>query len=180
MPAAERRAGRVRGRRNAQQLARGWLWLLVSASLVTLAGFAFIFAGHWTWARELLCAVLAATAACFLLTLADPERFWWALRVVAGLVAVGYLAAILRLTFFPLAGGLGTPLPLLFLATAGFMVCGVPALSFVLWGHTRGRMARDDSGEAGAFERHTARLMPALAYGTWFAIGVYLVHLLVQ
>ncbi|HEU5399348.1 MAG TPA: hypothetical protein VFV77_08690 [Gammaproteobacteria bacterium] len=180
MPVAERRRIPLRTGRNAQQLGRGWLWLLASASLVTVAGFAVLFTGHWTWARELLCAVLTSAAACFLLTLADPERFWWALRIVAGLVAAGYLAAILRLTFFPLAGELGAPLPLLFLATAGFMVCGVPALSFVLWGHTRGRMARDDAGEAGAFERHTARLMPAIAYGTWFAIGVYLLHLLVQ
>jgi len=166
--------------RNAQRLSRGLLWLLCSASLVSALGLGALFMGHWTWAREILCGLLTLSAACFALTLADPDRHWWALRIVAGLVAGGYLAAVLRLTFFPTAGGLGMPAPLLFLATAGFMVCGVPALSFLLWGHTRGRMARDDVGEAGRLERYTARIIPALAWGTWLAVGVYLLHLLVQ
>jgi len=180
VPAAERRPAAPRAGRNAQRLGRGPLWLLSTASLVTALGFGTLFMGHWTWAREVLCAAMALTTGCFLLTLLDAERYWWALRVVAGLVAGGYVVAILRLTFFPTAGGLGTPAPLLFLATAGFMVCGVPALSFMFWGHTRGRLARDDAGEAGAFERRTAGLMPALAWGTWIAVGVYLLHLLVQ
>ena len=179
MRAAERQPA-ARSGRNAQQLSRGILWLLSSASLVTTLGLGALFMGHWTWAREILCAMLTLVTGCFALTLADPERHWWALRTVAGLVACGYVAAILRLTFFPTAGGLGAPAPLLFLATAGFMVCGVPALSFMLWGHTRGRLARGDAGEAGVFERRTAGLMGALAWGTWLAVGVYLLHLLVQ
>lgn len=180
MRALERRHPPLRAGRNAQQLNRGLLWLLSAATLAAAFGLGAMFMGHWTWARETLCALLVLTAACLVLTLVDAERYWWALRIVAGLVAGGYITAILRLTFFPSAGGLGTPVPLLFLATAGFMVCGVPALSFMFWGHTRGRVARDDVGEAGAFERRTARLMQALAWGTWFAVGVYLLHLLVQ
>ena len=180
MRPVERQATPARTGRNAQQLDRGWLWLLSAASLVTTLGLAALFMGHWSWARESLCAVLMLTSGCLLLTLLDAERYWWALRIVAGLVAGGYVAAILRLTFFPTAGGLGPPAPLLFLASAGFMVCGVPALCFMLWGHTRGRLARSDAGEAGAFERRTAGLMPALAWGTWLAIGIYLLHLLVQ
>ena len=179
MRAAERQPA-ARPGRNAQQLGRGLLWFLSAASLVTALGLGVLFMGHWTWPREILCAVLALVTGCFALTLADPERHWWALRIVAGVVVGGYIAAILRLTFFPTAGGLGMPAPLLFLATAGFMVCGVPALSFLLWGHTRGRLARDDAGEAGAFERRTAGLIQALAWGTWLAVGVYLLHLLVQ
>lgn len=179
MRAAERRVA-PGGGRNAQYLGRPLLGLLGSASLVAAVSFAVLFAGQWTWARALLCAMFSLVFFCFTLALADEERYWWALRIVAGFVAAAYLAAILRLTFFPLAGELGHPVPLLFLATAGFMVCGVPALSFMLWGHTRGRAARADVGEAGVFERYTARLLPALAYGTWFAVGVYLLHLLVR
>lgn len=180
MRVAERQPAPARAGRNAQRLGRGLLWFLSAASLATVLGLAALFMGHWTWPREILCAVLALVSACFVLTLVDAERHWWALRIVAAVVVGGYVAAILRLTFFPTAGALGMPVPLLFLATAGFLVCGVPALSFVLWGHTRGRLARDDAGEAGTFERRTAGLIPALAWGTWLAVGVYLLHLLVQ
>lgn len=165
-------------RRNAQQLPRPLLWFLTPAAAAACAGFGWAFADHWTWMRLLLCGAFGVAAFFLALCLANQQRFWWASRVLAGLVAFSYLAAVIRFSWFPAPGSAGPHLPLLFLATAGFMVCGIPALSFMLWGHTRGKPARGDVS-SGALDQWTARLMPLLAYATWFAVGVYLLSLLV-
>lgn len=165
-------------RRNAQQLSRSLLWLLAPAATVACLGLSVAYHSQWTWARVLLCSALGFSAACLALSLVSQQRFWWAPRALAGLVAFCYLAAVARLSWLPAPGTPGPHFPLLFLATVGFMVCGVPALSFMLWGHTRGKLARGDALHVTRMDRWTAHLIPALAYGTWIAVGVYLLSLL--
>lgn len=165
--------------RNAQQIDRRLLWLLAPASAVACVGLSLISAGHWNWPRGLLCGASGIAALCFALSLWSQQRFWWASRVLAGMVCLGFLAAVARLSWFPTPGAPGPHLPLLFLAVVGFMVCGVPALSFMLWGHTRGKSARADAVHVTAMDRWTTGLIPLLGYAAWFAAGVYLVSLLV-
>lgn len=177
MRAAERIPSRAAGR-NAQRIPRALLWLLTPALTVAALGMGLLSVDHWNWARGLLCILFAVSALCLALALSSQERHWWAPRLLAGLVTLSYLAAVARFSWFPAPGAPGPHLPLLFLATVGFMVCGVPALSFMLWGHTRGKLARGDAQRITLMDRWTARLMPILAYGTWFAVGVYLLSLL--
>ena len=165
--------------RNAQRLPRPLLWLLTPAMAVAAVGLTLLFMDRWNWPRALLCCVFALATLCLVLAWLSQERYWWAPRVLAGLVTLSYFAAVVRFSWFPAPGAPGPHLPLLFLATVGFMVCGVPSLSFMLWGHTRGKLARGDVRRITLMDRWTARLMPVLAYGTWFAVGVYLLSLLV-
>ena len=164
---------------NAQQLDRRLLWLLTPASVVACVGFGLYSSGHWNWPRILLCGASGLVALCFALSLWSQQRFWWASRILAGMVSLGFLAAVARLSWFPMPGVPGPHLPLLFLAVVGFMVCGVPALSFMLWGHTRGKSARADAVHVTAMDRWTAGLIPLLGYAAWLAAGVYLLNLLV-
>jgi hypothetical protein len=166
-------------RRNAQLIGRGLLWLLTPAVLLAAAGLALQYWDHWNSSRILLCAALALTALLLALCLWSQQRFWWAPRALGGMVALAYLGAVIRLSLLPGPGVPGPHLPLLFLASVGFMVCGVPALSFMLWGHTRGRLARGDAGVGTLMDRWTARLIPLLGHATWLAVGVYLLSLLV-
>jgi hypothetical protein len=165
--------------RNAQLIPRALLWMLTPAAAVAAVGFSLLFMEQWNWPRAALCVVFAVATLCLVLAWSSQERYWWAPRVLAGLVTLGYLGAVVRFSWFPAPGAPGPHLPLLFLATVGFMVCGVPSLSFMLWGHTRGKLARGDVQRITLMDRWTARLIPVLAYGTWFAVGVYLLSLLV-
>jgi len=166
--------------RNAQHIPRALLWMLTPATMAAAVGFALLFMDQWNWPRALLCILFAVATVCLVLAWSSQERHWWAPRVLAGLVTLSYLAAVVRFSWFPAPGAPGPHLPLLFLAVVGFMVCGVPSLSFMLWGHTRGKLARSDVQRVTLMDRWTARLMPVLAYGTWFAVGVYLLSLLVS
>lgn len=176
MQAAEQDALRVAGR-NAQRLS-GWaLWLLTPLCLVATVGLVYTYASHWTWPRELLCVTLGFASLCLGLSLWSQERFWWAPRVLAGFVTLACVAAFYRLLLFPLAGG-APRVPALFLATVAFMVWGLPCLCFLLWGHTGGKLARRDVLHVTTMDRFTAQLLPALAWATGLALGVYLLRLL--
>jgi hypothetical protein len=171
----ERRTASLTGR-NAQHLARWALWLLLPACLSALALSWFAFAPHWTWSRETLCAVLGFSALCLGFSLWSQERFWWAPRSLAALVTLGCVAAVFRVMLFPMAGD--TPrAPAVFLASVAFMVWGLPCLCFTLWGHTGGKLARGDVVHATFMDRWTAHLLPAFAWGTGIALGVYLLRL---
>lgn len=176
MRAVEQDTLRVPGR-NAQRLSRWALWLLTPLCLAVTAGLIYAYASHWTWPRELLCGTLALADGCLMLSLWSQERFWWAPRVLAGLVTLACVAAFYRLLLFPLAGA-APRVPALFLATVAFMIWGLPCLCFLLWGHTGGKLARRDVLHATPMDRFTAQLMPALAWATGLALGVYLLRLL--
>ena len=164
--------------RNAQHIPRRLLWLLTPACAAAAIGLAVLYTDHWNWPRMLVCGAFVFATACLALCVAGQQRFWWAPRALAGLVTLSYLAAVARFSWLPTPGAPGPHLPLLFLAVVGFMVCGVPALCFMLWGHTRGKLARGDARHVTLMDRWTARLIPVLAYATWFAVGVYLLSLL--
>jgi hypothetical protein len=164
--------------RNAQQIPRRLLWLLTPACAVAAVGLMLLY-DHWNWPRALVCGAFAFATFCLAFCMADQERFWWAPRALAGLVTLCYLAAVARFSWLPGPGSPGPHLPLLFLAVVGFMLCGVPALCFMLWGHTRGKLARADARRVTLMDHWTARLIPVLAWATWFAVGVYLLSLLV-
>lgn len=178
MRALEHRAAPVTGR-NAQRLGRWVLWLLLPACLTALALSWLAFAPHWTWAREALCAVLGFSALCLGLSLWSQERFWWAPRALAALVTLGCVAAVLRVMLFPMAGD-APRASAVFLASVAFMVWGLPCLCFTLWGHTGGKLARRDTSHVTLMDRATAHLLPALAWGTGLALGVYLLRLLLS
>lgn len=165
--------------RNAQQIDRRLLWLFTAVSVAACLALGLLFAGRWNWPRGLLCGAVALAALCFTLSLWSQQRFWWASRVLGGMVCLGFLTAVARLSWFPTPGSPGPHLPLLFLAVVGFMVCGVPALSFTLWGHTRGKAARADAVRITSMDRWTSGLIPLLGYAAWFATGIYLLSLLV-
>ncbi|MGE5625934.1 MAG: hypothetical protein ACM3ZT_10345 [Bacillota bacterium] len=176
MRAAERQATPIGGR-NAQHLSRWLLWFLTPASLTAL-GLSWVeFAPRWTWSREIVCAVLALTSLLLGFSLISQRRFWWAPRALALMVTVGCVAAVYRVLLFPMAGN-APRAPALFLASVGFMVWGLPCLCFALWGHTRGKLARDDAQHVTRMDRWTAHLLPALAWATGIALGVYLLRLL--
>lgn len=175
MRVLERHTTRLMGR-NAQHLARWALWLLTIVCLGALALSWFTFAPYWTWARGTLYAVLGLAVLCLGFSLWSQERFWWAPRVLAALVTLGSVAAVFRVMLFPMAGD--TPrAPAVFLASVAFMVWGLPCLCFTLWGHTGGKLARGDVVRATFMDRWTAHLLPAFAWGTGIALGVYLLRL---
>ena len=165
-------------RRNAQLIDQRLLWLLTPAAAAACTGFCLFFLHHWNWPRAMVCGGFGVATVCFGFALWDQRRYWWATRALAGMVSLTFFGAVARLSWFPTPGAPGPHLPLLFLATVGFMVCGVPALSFMLWGHTRGKSARADAQHVTGMDRWTTRLIPLLGYATWFAVGVYLVSLL--
>ena len=166
-------------RRNAQHIPRRLLWLLTPFCVGVALDLAVVYTGPWNWPRAVACGGFAFSAVCFALSMLSQERFWWAPRALAGLVSLSYLAAVARFSWLPGPGAPGPHLPLLFLAVVGFMLCGVPALCFMLWGHTRGKLARGDAQHITLMDRCTARLIPILAWATWFAVGVYLLSLLI-
>jgi len=152
------------------------LWLLTPASFTALGLSWLAFSPYWTWAREALCVVLALGGVLFALSLLSQERFWWAPRLLAALVTLGCVAAVYRVLLFPMAGG-APRAPALFLASVAFMVWGLPCLCFALWGHTRGKLARPDAAHVTRMDHWTAHLLPALAWATGIALGVYLIRL---
>lgn len=162
-------------RRNAQHLHRGLACLFLTVSLSLAIGLAL--QAHGSWLRESACGVAGFVAACLLLTLWDQERFWWAPRLLTGLMALLSVAAVYRVLLFPMAGDV-PHLPALFFATVAFMVCGLPCLCFTLWGHTGGKLARDDVSHVTRMDRGTAGLLLALRWGTGIALGIYLLRLL--
>ncbi|HLW74266.1 MAG TPA: hypothetical protein VKT74_04290 [Gammaproteobacteria bacterium] len=177
MRVLDRPAASVTGR-NAQHLGRWTLWLLTPASVTALTLSWLAFAPHWTWQREILCAVLGFMAFCLALSVWSQERFWWAPRALAAVVTLGCVAAVLRVVLFPMAGG-APRAPAVFLASVAFMVWGLPCLCFALWGHTRGKLVRADAVHVTRMDRWTAHLLPALAWGTGIALGIYLLRLIV-
>jgi hypothetical protein len=164
--------------RNAQRIDRRLLWLLTPAAL---AGGVILFlasASGWTWLREAEFALLSLASGCLLLTLASQERFWWAPRLLAGLICLSLMAAVYRSALFPFAGIRDPHLPALFLAAVGFMLWGLPCLCFALWGHTGGKLARADAAEVTRMDRWSALLLEAVRFGVYIALGFYLAQLL--
>ena len=166
--------------RNAQTIKPWVLWLLTPAMLLTtLLVFASV-GGEWTLSDALLCAAFALVTLCLILALIDQQRFWWALRILAGLVCFGYVAYVLYAAMAPPASGDDPHFPRLFLATMGFLVWGLPSLCFMLWGHVGGKLARGDVSRVTPMDIWTARLLKLLIYGTFIGLCGYGVLILLS
>ena len=159
--------------RNAHTI-KGWvLWLLTSAMLLTTLMLFASVDGEWTLARALICATLTLVTLCLVLALISQRRFWWALRVIAGVVCFGYVAYVFDAAFSPPVSGDNPLLPRLFLATLGFLFWGLPSLCFMLWGHVGGKLARGDVKNVTPMDLWTAELLKLLVYATFIALCVY-------
>ena len=76
-----------------------------------------------------------AVTVCLSLCLADTARFWWAMRLVTGLVFITFAYALVSQWLFadPVVEARQR-----LMAIAAFCVAGVPALVYSLWGNPYG------------------------------------------
>ena len=174
-----RAAGEGGPSRNAQQLRSWLLWLLTPAALLSTLMLYEDFADHWTLPRLLLCVGMALAAPCLGLSLVSQRRFWWALRVVSGLVALACFTLVWLIALHPpVLAQDPRLLPMQFIATLAFLLLGLPAICFTLWGHTGGKLARGDALRVTAMDRWTARLLLLLRYAMLLSLAFYVAHTL--
>jgi len=160
---------------NAQRISRPALWILTPLSIAASVVVYFYFEPRWTVLHSVSLAALAIVSACLVLSLVDQRRFWWAPRVIAALIGLGFLAAFLLTAFIPFPVK-SERFPPLFMATLAFLVWGLPALCFVLWGHTAAKLGRRDATRITFMDIWTSRVLVVLYYTGMIAICFYLVH----
>lgn len=163
-------------RRNAQEIGALPLWLALLANLVLLASMLLSFRAAWSPMHTSICSVLAGIAVCLALSLVSQRRFWWAPRLIAGGIACMSLAVVYLTAWYPPDLGRDPRLPAVFMVTVCFLTLGVPALCFMLWGHTRGKLARLDAGRITSMDIWTARLLVLLRYALLIALAFYLLR----
>jgi len=113
-------------------------------ALFTSPMYFFFGESGWTAASivfEFVCAVISMA---LVLTLIDHRRFWWALRVVTGIVFIlctGYLIDEFFVKNEPIKlGDPGAASPLN--ALRAFLIFGLPCLLYTLWGSTWGKLGQ--------------------------------------
>jgi hypothetical protein len=164
--------GRVR---NAQRISRPALWILTPAA-ITASGFVYLHSyPRWAVLHSVLLTALIAVSACLVLSCLDQRRFWWAPRVIAGLISLGLLSAFLLAGFMPFPVK-SDRFPPLFMATLAFLLWGLPALCFVLWGHTSAKLGRRDATRVTFMDIWTSRVLVVLYYTGVFTVCLYLLH----
>lgn len=161
--------------RNAQRISRPALWISTPLSIAASAILYSYFTPRWTVLHSTLLAGLVTVSACLVLSLVDQRRFWWAPRIIAGLISLGFLAAFLLTAFVPLPVK-SERFPPLFLATLALLLWGLPALCFVLWGHTAAKLGRRDATRITFMDVWTSRLLVVLYYTGMIATCLYLMH----
>lgn len=179
MRAAEHETSAALPARNAQELDTPALLLSLGAAFSLFVGLCQPSAGSdWSMPRIAVCALLALICLCLLLALASQRRYWWAMRIIAGLLGFGCFAGVYLTAWFPPSLARDPRLPAVFMVTVCFLVMGVPALCFMLWGHTGGKLARLDVQRVTTMDLWTARLLVLLRYALFIAVAFYLVRLL--
>ena len=179
MRAAEReaQAHRVQAR-NAQEIDGPALWVAMIAVSMLLCVVCLASAGAWSPPRIVTCSVLTVLCGCLLLCIISQRRFWWAPRIIAGMIAFGCLAVVYLTAWYAPAIVHDPRLPAVFMVTVCFLVAGVPALCFMLWGHTHGKLARLDAGRITRMDIWTGRLLVLLRYALFIAVAFYVLRLL--
>lgn len=178
MRAAEREHGEASlPLRNAQEIDGPTLWVAMIAASMLLAVLCLASAGEWSLPRIVTCSVLVTLCGCLLLSIISQRRFWWAPRIIAGMLGFGCFAGVYLTAWFPPSLARDPRLPAVFMVTVCFLVMGVPALCFMLWGHTGGKLARLDVQCVTAMDLWTARLLVLLRYALFIAVAFYLVRL---
>lgn len=160
---------------NAQRISRPVLWVVTPASLLSCIVLYLDFSTAWNLPRLIFMGVMALLCACLLLSLVDQRRFWWAPRIIAALIGLGFLTGVYLAARLPFSGH-GERLPPLLMSTLGFLVWGVPALCFVLWGHTGGKAARQDGSRITFMDIWTTRLQVLIYYAVAAALSFYVIH----
>lgn len=161
--------------RNAQRISRPILWLVTPASLLSCIILYLDFSPAWNLARLIFLGVMALVCACLIFSLVDQRRFWWAPRIIATLIGVGFLLSVYLAARLPFPGH-GERVPPLLMSTLGFLVLGVPAFCFLLWGHTGGKAARRDAAHVTLMDRWTSRLVVLIYYAVAMALCFYVIH----
>ncbi len=119
---------------------RWYFWVLAPIMLVTALGLPLITEPP-TWEGTVMLYVFCGALVFATLGLASPGRFQWALRAVAGVILLGYLAYATSEARAWRNGkpfGLGAPRsgPSLRNALSGLVVFGIPSLYFLLRGRS--------------------------------------------
>lgn len=165
----------VGARHNAQRISRPALWIFTPSSIAASFATYFYFEPRWTVLHFTALAALVIVSACLVLSLVDQRRFWWAPRIIAALISLGFLAAFLLTAFIPLPVN-SERFPPLFLATLALLLWGLPALCFVLWGHTAAKLGRRDATRVTFMDIWTSRVLVVLYYTGMIATCLYLIH----
>ncbi|HEX7022160.1 MAG TPA: hypothetical protein VF171_04830, partial [Trueperaceae bacterium] len=90
--------------RNAEFIGRGLLWVLATLSVAGMVIVLFDSGSGWNGLRWAMLGVLALISLCLVLSLISQDRFWWAPRLIAGLISLACLGFVFRAWIFPSAG----------------------------------------------------------------------------
>ena len=164
--------------RNAQEIDGPALWVAMIAACMLLGVVCLASAGEWSPPRVFTCSVLVTLCTCLLLSAISQRRFWWAPRIIAGMIAFGCLSAVYVAAWYAPTLAHDPRLPAVVMASVCFLVAGVPALCFMLWGHTRGKLARLDTDRITRMDVWTGRLLVLLRYALFIALAFYVLRLL--
>lgn len=149
---------------------RGVLWFGVIGALLLTGLLAFTFQqGGWTAPRIGALAVLLLLALSLILTLMDAARFWWGMRVVTCIVFAATLGNLLDAALLAPgrqhADGFG-------LAFRGFLIFGLPALVYTLWGSIWGNVGL---GQRKLITRADVAVFRLVYYGRWLFVALTLI-----
>jgi hypothetical protein len=149
---------------NSEVPRRGLLWFgAVAMTLFTAVMYFFLGQSGWTASSVAFDFVCGVISVALMLTLIDQRRYWWALRVVTGIVfilCIGYLIDEFFVKHQPITfGAPGAESPLN--ALRAFLIFGLPCLLYTLWGSTWGKVGQTNPGKltrADIATFHVARL----------------------
>lgn len=164
--------------RNAQEIEGAALWVAMIAASMLLSVMWLSSMDEWSPPRIVAFSVLALLCACLLLSIISQRHFWWAPRIIAGMIAFGCLSVVYLAAWYMPTLAHDPRLPAVFMATVCFLVAGVPALCFMLWGHTHGKLARLDAERITRMDIWTGRLLVLLRYALFIAVAFYVLRLL--
>jgi hypothetical protein len=118
-----------------------------------------VLVSDWTSRRGLISALLIGAAALLLLKLYDPGRFYWAGRVLAGLVALAYVWYLVEelatdglASLSPRSRG-----PSAFKAILGLLVIGIPSAMYALVGRWTFRSPGADAADLVTLQREVCQ-----------------------
>lgn len=146
--------------RQAAVFSRAFLWFATMLTVLLNIGFYHNFVSTGNPAHGMALAGGVAVSVCLVLVIVDSARFWWAGRFLAGVVfllmGAYLLGAVLERAVGPQPGMPGgTALT----AVAAFLLVGIPALTYFLWGTVDGPMGGQSPEDASLSDLATQALL---------------------